>query len=169
MIATDVSTGFERVLTHGSLVDAVTASAAIPGVFRPVRIGDSVYMDGGVANNTPLCHPVEQGFDRVLVLPCGSPCALARAPHSALGVVLQALAVLVQQRLWHDVQLYQDRCELLVIPPLCPLSVAAVDFSHTRELIDRGYVNTRSWLDSGLPPNSPTLVPHSHDGLAASR
>ena len=85
------------------------------------------------------------------------------------AIVLQALAVLVQQRLWHDVQRYQDRCELLVIPPLCPLSVAAVDFSHTRELIDRGYVNTRSWLDSGLPPNSPTLVPHSHDGLAARR
>jgi hypothetical protein len=33
--------------------DALLASSAIPVVFPPVKIGDSLYIDGGVGNNTP--------------------------------------------------------------------------------------------------------------------
>jgi hypothetical protein len=38
LVATEVTTGQEVVLAHGDAVDAVSASAALPGVFPPVRI-----------------------------------------------------------------------------------------------------------------------------------
>jgi len=65
VIATEVTTGTEVALSSGDAVDAVTASAAIPGVFPPVRIGQQVLMDGGVANNTPISHAISLGADTI--------------------------------------------------------------------------------------------------------
>ena len=39
---------------HVLVMDAVRASAAIPWVFTPVRIGEELYVDGGVSNNVPV-------------------------------------------------------------------------------------------------------------------
>ncbi|MGC4441949.1 patatin-like phospholipase family protein, partial [Streptococcus suis] len=61
IVATDMNTGNEIVLSAGPLVDAVLASAAIPGVFPPVRIGGLDLVDGGVANNTPISAAVALG------------------------------------------------------------------------------------------------------------
>jgi NTE family protein len=65
----DAVTGDRRVLDRTSgvdLVDAVAASSAVPGVWPPVTIGGSRYLDGGVwsLTNTDLAA----GHDRVLVL-----------------------------------------------------------------------------------------------------
>ena len=50
VVAVDVISGEELRLSHGPVVDAVRASAAIPGVVAPVRWKDRTLMDGGVAN-----------------------------------------------------------------------------------------------------------------------
>ena len=39
IVATDVLTGEEAVLSQGPVIEAILASAAIPGIFPPVRIG----------------------------------------------------------------------------------------------------------------------------------
>lgn len=44
------------------------ASAAIPFLFPPVRIGDGFYCDGGLRQNTPLSPALRLGVDRVLVV-----------------------------------------------------------------------------------------------------
>ena len=51
--ATDIVAQREVVLREGLLWHAVLASAAIPGVFPPQRIGDQVLVDGGVLNPVP--------------------------------------------------------------------------------------------------------------------
>jgi NTE family protein len=162
VVVTEVRTGAEVVLSHGPLVDSVAASAAIPGVYPPVTIEGRTYMDGGVADNTPLSHPVLAGAHTVYVLPCGTPCALSKPPASALGVVLQALSVLVQQRLWHDVARYSGACALHVVPPLCPLDVPPMDFTQSGALIDRAYASTRQWIHDGAPSVGESLGPHAH-------
>src|SRR5689334_14433992 len=54
VVAYDVIAGREVLLSDGPTVDAITASASIPGVFPPVAIGDQLLIDGGVVNNTPI-------------------------------------------------------------------------------------------------------------------
>src|SRR3954470_16511980 len=51
VVAVDVLTGEELLLSAGPLADAVMASAAIPAVLPPVTWGDRELTDGGVANN----------------------------------------------------------------------------------------------------------------------
>jgi len=146
VVATDITTGIDLVLDHGDAVDAVLASAAIPGVFPPVVLEGHTLIDGGVTNNTPLSHAVAAGATEVWVLPTSYPCDQHEAPRSALGMAMQAVSLLVQERLILDVAAYQHQVDLHVLPPLCPLAVSPIDFSHTDELIDRSQRSTLGWL-----------------------
>jgi NTE family protein len=80
VVATDVLSGQDVLLSTGGVVDAIVASAAIPAVFPPVRINRRDLMDGGVVNNTPVSHAVTLGADLVWVLPTGYSCALRESP-----------------------------------------------------------------------------------------
>jgi NTE family protein len=165
VVATELGTGIEVVLGRGDVVDAVAASAAIPGVFPPVPIGDHVLVDGGVLNNAPVSHALDAGATRVYVLPTGYACALKRPPRSALGVTMQSITLMLHRRLLADVAAYQHDVDLRVLPPLCPLSVSPVDFSHTADLIERARLTTARWLDRSEPAVDQTevLLLHRHD------
>ncbi len=58
-IATNLKTGAEVVLKEGSLVDAIRASFAIPGVFTPMKIEETWLVDGGVSTPVPI-QPARQ-------------------------------------------------------------------------------------------------------------
>jgi NTE family protein len=67
--AVDAETGRLRVFDRASgvgLVDAVTASCAVPGVWPPVTIGAARYIDGGVRTSTNA--DLAAGYARVLIL-----------------------------------------------------------------------------------------------------
>lgn len=51
---TDINTGESIYLRQGSLVNALCASVAVPGIFKPVSIGDRLLVDGGISNNVPI-------------------------------------------------------------------------------------------------------------------
>lgn len=53
-VATEIGTGHEVWLSRGSVVDAIRASYAIPGVFRPVRLDDRWLFDGALVNPIPV-------------------------------------------------------------------------------------------------------------------
>jgi NTE family protein len=172
VVATDVQSGVEVVLSHGETVPAVLASTAVPAVFPTVTIDARALFDGGIANNTPITSAVEAGADRVVVLPAGVACALAHPPRSALATAVHALTLLVEQRLVLDVAAMRDEVELIVLPPLCPLPVSSSDFRFARWLIDRARASTGRWLDAGhhrLPYPERFLGLHQHAAQAATR
>ena len=53
-VATEIGNGHEVWLSRGSVVDAVRASYAIPGVFRPVRLDGRWLFDGALVNPIPV-------------------------------------------------------------------------------------------------------------------
>lgn len=66
-VATDLARWEPVVLDRGDLAQAVRASAAIPIVFSPERIGSRVLLDGGLTANLPVGVARELGAARVLV------------------------------------------------------------------------------------------------------
>ena len=149
VVATDLLTGEEVVLSSGPTVKALLASTAIPGVFPPVHLRGRHLVDGGVASNTPVASAVRLGAERIVVLPTGFSCPLERRPLDAVGVALQALNLLIARQLALDVERLRLEAELRVVPPLCPLARSPHDFSGTAELIERAARVTRDWLDGG--------------------
>ena len=53
-VATEIGTGHEVWLSHGRLVDAMRASNALPGIFRPVAINGRWLFDGALVNPIPV-------------------------------------------------------------------------------------------------------------------
>ncbi len=53
-VATEIGTGHEVWLSRGNLVDAVRASYALPGVFRPVKVEGRWLFDGALVNPIPV-------------------------------------------------------------------------------------------------------------------
>ena len=53
-VATELSSGREIWIQHGSLLDAARASIAMPGLFTPVVRNGTVLVDGGLVNPVPV-------------------------------------------------------------------------------------------------------------------
>jgi NTE family protein len=147
VVATELKSGRAAILTSGPVVPALLASCAIPGVFPPVTIGRSEYVDGGVASHTPITVAIELGATRIYVLPVGYPW-LNKEPTNALGMALHALARIVEVKLDADLQANRGVADIHVLPALDIADVSPADFSHTRELIDWGYTAATRYLES---------------------
>jgi NTE family protein len=170
IVATDVLSGNEVALSTGDPVAAVLASAAIPGVFPTVTIDGRALFDGGVADNTPISQAIALGADRIVVLPAGVACALPSPPRTALATAVHALTLLVERRLMLDVAAHHE-VELIVLPPLCPLSVSSIDFRSGALLIERAEISANRWLDAGnhhLPDPERFLTLHKHVPLVGA-
>ena len=74
-VATDINTGEAAVLRSGNLSIAMRASMSIPGVLRPVKIGDQLLVDGGIVNQLPVDVVRGMGADIVIAVDVGTPLA----------------------------------------------------------------------------------------------
>jgi len=63
--ATDIIKGELKIFDKGELIKPVLASATFPGVFSPINIDGSFYVDGGVLNNFPI-EPLKPSCDKII-------------------------------------------------------------------------------------------------------
>ena len=72
-VATDLHSGAEVWLRHGSIADAVRASFALPGLFTPVMRDDGrLLVDGGLVNPVPASLARAMGADIVIAVDLNS-------------------------------------------------------------------------------------------------
>ena len=136
LVAFDLIEGRELLLSEGPAVEAILASASIPGIFPPVAIGDQRLIDGGVVNNTPISHAVELGAERIYILPTQGPHSRpARVPTCALDAAIQALHLLVGCRVEADVARYAAEAELIMLPAANAGCVQPTSFERSHRLI----------------------------------
>jgi predicted acylesterase/phospholipase RssA len=65
-VAADLYTGEQVVLAKGSLIEAIRASIAIPGILTPVRYEGRYLVDGGLVNVVPVSVCRDMGADFVI-------------------------------------------------------------------------------------------------------
>jgi NTE family protein len=92
------------------------------------------------------------------------------APRSALAVAVQSLTLLIEQRLIGEVTRYAGEVDVHVMPPLCPLTVSAVDFRRAARLIERSRTASERWLADGMDERAGqerflSLHRHSHSSV----
>jgi predicted acylesterase/phospholipase RssA len=98
-------------LTQENFVDAVLASAAVPGVFQPVAIkrkesdDTNLYVDGGVANNTPVGLAVDAGATDITVILIDALDEIPTQPESLPQLLRASNAVMSHKLLENDVSL----------------------------------------------------------------
>jgi len=67
-IATELSSGKAAAFNHGNTGMAVRASSSIPGVFLPILINGSEYVDGGLKDPVPVKIAQQMGADVVIAV-----------------------------------------------------------------------------------------------------
>jgi len=93
-VATSLHDGSEIWLRHGSTLDAVRASIALPGLFSPVLSEGRVLVDGGLVNPVPVSVARAMGADIVIAVDLGSD-ILGR--HLGAGPPPEALGGIVSE------------------------------------------------------------------------
>ena len=67
-MATELGTGREVWLREGSVIDAVRASIALPGLFTPAQLDDRLLVDGGLVNPVPVSLCRAMGAEVVIAV-----------------------------------------------------------------------------------------------------
>lgn len=149
LIATDILTGEQVVLSSGNAIDAVLASSALPGIFPAVELGGRILIDGALSGNTPLSVAAEYGAEEIFVLPAGYASTLSKPPSGVVDILLHALTILVAQQFLRDIEVFKKNIHIHILPPINPKNTFPTDLSMTGEYLSVSYRNTKKWLESG--------------------
>ena len=102
-VAADLLTGREVVLDRGGLYDAIRASISIPSVFRPVRRGNQVLVDGGTVYPLPLILVRRDPGDVLVAVDVSAPVSEEMAVRSKASLnyykVITASSEIMQQHI----------------------------------------------------------------------
>src|SRR4051812_17948991 len=115
-VAASIEAAAEHWFTRGSLVDAVLASAAAPGVLPPVEIGGEHFIDGGIVNSIPVARAVTLGATRIFVMHVGRIDRPLAPPRWPWEVALVAFEVARRHRFHGDLKALPDSVEVHVMP-----------------------------------------------------
>ncbi|WP_286848216.1 patatin-like phospholipase family protein [Hydrogenophaga sp. 70-12] len=139
VLATDLHTGRGVLFRRGDAALAVRASSAVPGVFAPVKIGGTEYVDGGLTAPVPVRQAREMGAEIVLAVDI-SATPETNAATGNLDVLLQTFAIMGQSINRHELA----TADLVVRPVLNGMGGA--DFSSRERAIEAGREAMRAAL-----------------------
>ena len=92
-VATNIQNGQEVIFGTGNTGAAVRASCTIPGIFRPVRIGSQMYIDGGVVSPIAVDAAKKMGADVVIAVDISSDLDGA-LPGGTIDTILQSVNIM---------------------------------------------------------------------------
>ncbi|PVX51733.1 NTE family protein [Balneicella halophila] len=133
-VGTDIETGEAVVFERGSLPIVMRASMAIPSVFTPQRVGNRVFVDGGVINNFPADVAKAKGFDYIIGVYVQSPLLEQSEINSAADIVNQLVSFAGKPRLDQNKKL----TDIYISPNITGFNAGSFDKEEIDTLIQRG-------------------------------
>ncbi len=130
-VSTDLQTGREVVFGRGNTGTAVRASCSIPGVFRPARIGDRMYVDGGIVSPVAVEAARRHGADFVIAVDVSSGADYG-LPENTIETILQSVNIMYSKLA--AIQL--SKADVVIRPRVG--YIASSDFSRRHEAILEG-------------------------------
>jgi NTE family protein len=155
--AASIERAAEHWFDSGPVVDAVVASAAVPGLLPPAQVEGEHYLDGGIVNSIPLGRAVLLGATRVFVLQVGRIDRPLTVPTKPWQVARVSFEIARRHRFHRELaevrELHPD-VEVHVLPAAGTSArddslFAYRDFSRVVDKIDATYAATLAHLDAG--------------------
>lgn len=119
------------VLRSGSIVDAMRASAALPGAFEPVWIEQILLSDGGLTRVLAVTEARDLGAHVVIAID------LSQELDPVDHIRTYPIGNLMKQRRWDELQNQRKAADVHIAPDVSDFDVT--DFNHVEALIDIGY------------------------------
>jgi predicted acylesterase/phospholipase RssA len=134
------------------VLDALLASSALPLVYPPYRLGDHVYVDGGLSEYVPLQPALEAGAGTVYVLSLQAGREASADDHRARAALYRSLG----NRFWRRESLTSAAAQAahptvrVVELPLLSVHPGLRDFSRLGDLIDQARRGAEEFLASRI-------------------
>lgn len=131
---TNLMTGKLEIKNEGPLHEVVMASSAIPLVFKPIKINEHLYVDGGVLNNMPT-KPLLRHADAIIgvnVMPN------IEVEDKEVNGMLAISARVFEMSIWANTRPNLRRCDV-VVEPAKVHKYNIFSFNRHQELFEIGY------------------------------
>ncbi|QYJ75782.1 patatin-like phospholipase family protein [Shewanella sp. FJAT-52076] len=167
-VATDLATSQPVILSSGSVIKAMQASATVPGALQPMLIEGQLLVDGGIANNMPVDVVKAMGADIIIAVDIGSPLVGNDELNSTIAVLNQLSTMLTAASTEAQKKLLTDK-DVLIRPAIDALSTT--DFSIMSTALALGEQAAREQLAQlqGLGIEAQQYAEYQHSKRDRSR
>ena len=135
-IATNLMNGEAEVMDKGIFSKSIRASMAIPILFDPVNIDDTIYADGGLVNNFPAEQCRKMGADFVIGVSMST--SLESDPKNLSSIFSQVkqLKKIITDKDYHN---YPQLCDIFISPDLKGVGMLSFDAESVARVMQSGY------------------------------
>ena len=142
IITTDIETGSKIVFKSGNAVDAVLASACLPGLFPPIEMQGLTLVDGGIVENVPI-SPLKDFKAEVVIAVNLLRYRKYEKPKSIVGVLVNSFDM-INHRI--SAQPRQTDVDILIEPNLKDYFMG--DFKNWKNISKQGYLEALKYIDT---------------------
>lgn len=139
-VATNLETGKEKLFESGDLVSSIMASSAFPSLLDPVKIGDSLYIDGAITINYPAKPLKDKGMDIVIGVDLSQGLASRKKLTSLIDILNQVIDFGIQK----ETKIQETYTDLNIHPNLKDFN--ATSYSDKHQILEAGYKETEKYL-----------------------
>lgn len=133
-VAVDIRSGNEIDFTSGNLANIVAGSCSVPGVFQPVKYGNYLLHDGGLANNIPSNVPkIVFDCDKVVAIDVNSTRGQGTESDKFFDTLLASMRIMMKS---NSLKGYLNG-DIVIQPDLKRFKSTKLDFVD--EMIMEGY------------------------------
>jgi NTE family protein len=153
--AASIERATEHWFTDGPLVPAVMASAAVPGLLPPEKVGTDHYLDGGIVNSIPVGRAASLGATRIFVLQVGRVTRPLKVPRRPWEVARVSFEIARRHRFHREMNELPTDVEAHVLPagggsdrddnPL-----AYRDHARVQQRMEEAYAESAAYLEDVL-------------------
>lgn len=151
---TNLESGKLEIFEKGDLVNSIMASSAFPSLLDPVKIQDSLYIDGAMTLNYPSKPLKEKGIDIVIGVDLNQKLAKRETLNSAIDILNQVIDFGIQK----ETKNQYNYTDINIHPGLTGLS--ATSYGDKKAILDSGYIEAKKYIEilSKLPKKESSFL-----------
>lgn len=143
-VATDVVSGKAKIWHDGPLTTAMRSTMSIPGLFKPVRIGDQILLDGGMRNNYPADIAKDLGADIIIGIELSDAIRGADEIYNLGDILYKGFDMLSNDSYERTLSIPT----VTIKPDLHEFDMLSFDRTSIETIISRGYAAAEAKADS---------------------
>lgn len=132
-VTTNLESGNMQIFEKGDLVQSIMASSAFPSLMDPVKIGDSIYIDGAMTVNYPSKPLKDKGIDIVI----GVDLNQDLSKREDLGNIISILNQVIDFGIKKDTRRQYKFTDINIKPNLTGMT--ATSYDEKKKILDSGY------------------------------
>ncbi|MDQ1160069.1 NTE family protein [Chryseobacterium sp. SORGH_AS 447] len=140
-VATNLESGNMQIFEKGDLVQSIMASSAFPSLMDPVKINDSIYIDGAMTVNYPSKPLKDKGIDIVIGVDLNQDLSKREDLNSIIAILNQVIDFGIKK----DTERQYKYTDINIKPNL--QGMTATSYDDKKKILDSGYAEGMKYAD----------------------